>query len=376
MGSITGLTAPRMLEIESASIVAARKEVDNLILTTFGGTDIDVGNIRGTQGIKGDTGDAGTIASQTVAGISELATDAEANAFTDTGRTITPSNLGYLATNRWEKTATSVAGLGSGIFVGQLALLSLLVSFPNFFNVLVIWTGGRWEPVSPRLSGTTAERNIFTGIGPCFEGVEWYSTTDKTKKVYDGTKWLSSLAGLVPIIPTSIAVTGTSFSAAGRGAIDFTDISSLRLDGAFSADFDNYLVKFRVFSTSTNSTLCARLRTAAPASDGRSLYNQGGMGYTPAGATVAQSRLTGTYFEVGRTTTATPTSFGDVDIILPFPSTHRTLMSAKGYGSSGGAMHSIESSGMFDDTVSFPGLEFYALTGTVSGRLTVYGYNL
>lgn len=50
MSIATGLTALRMLAIEAASIVAARKEGDNLVLTTYGGDDINVGNVKGEKG--------------------------------------------------------------------------------------------------------------------------------------------------------------------------------------------------------------------------------------------------------------------------------------------------------------------------------------
>lgn len=59
MATVTGLTASRMLQIEGQSIVDARLENYDLILTTFGGQDINVGDIRGAQGIQGETGETG-----------------------------------------------------------------------------------------------------------------------------------------------------------------------------------------------------------------------------------------------------------------------------------------------------------------------------
>lgn len=55
MGLATGFTAERMLEIERASIVDAHLEADDLVLTSRGGTDHNVGNVRGHKGDKGDT---------------------------------------------------------------------------------------------------------------------------------------------------------------------------------------------------------------------------------------------------------------------------------------------------------------------------------
>lgn len=50
MATVTGVTAARMLASEADSIVDARVDVDNLILTTRDGTDINVGNVRGAPG--------------------------------------------------------------------------------------------------------------------------------------------------------------------------------------------------------------------------------------------------------------------------------------------------------------------------------------
>lgn len=55
--TVTGLTAARMKEIEAASIVDAELNTDyELILRTYGGQEINVGNIRGAIGPKGNPG--------------------------------------------------------------------------------------------------------------------------------------------------------------------------------------------------------------------------------------------------------------------------------------------------------------------------------
>lgn len=56
MPTVTGLTAARMEEIENQSIVGGSISGDSLILTRFDGATINAGNVRGPQGIKGDTG--------------------------------------------------------------------------------------------------------------------------------------------------------------------------------------------------------------------------------------------------------------------------------------------------------------------------------
>lgn len=55
MAKVTGLTAARMLQIENASVVGGRIENDELILTTYGGTEINTGVVKGEQGNSGET---------------------------------------------------------------------------------------------------------------------------------------------------------------------------------------------------------------------------------------------------------------------------------------------------------------------------------
>lgn len=84
MGTVTGLTAERMLAIEAASVVdGAINTEGHLILTTHGGTEIDAGNALV----------AAPDASDTQKGIVELATDAEIATGTSTTRAITPAGL-------------------------------------------------------------------------------------------------------------------------------------------------------------------------------------------------------------------------------------------------------------------------------------------
>src|SRR3954463_3544235 len=58
MGTITGLTAERMLEIEAASVVDGDIVGDNLFLTRKDGTPLNAGNVRGPRGADGPMGAA------------------------------------------------------------------------------------------------------------------------------------------------------------------------------------------------------------------------------------------------------------------------------------------------------------------------------
>lgn len=57
MGTVVGLTAARMLAIEAACIVDGAVVLNDLVLTTHDGTEINAGNVRGPQGAQGIPGD-------------------------------------------------------------------------------------------------------------------------------------------------------------------------------------------------------------------------------------------------------------------------------------------------------------------------------
>jgi hypothetical protein len=83
MAVVTGYTAGHMQEIEDATIVSGAIVSGNLILTRHDGSTFDAGAISS----------AVPAASETVAGIVELATTAETTAGTDATRAVTPAGL-------------------------------------------------------------------------------------------------------------------------------------------------------------------------------------------------------------------------------------------------------------------------------------------
>jgi microcystin-dependent protein len=65
MGTITGLTAERMTEMENATVVDGNVVGDNLILQTKDGTPIDAGSVRGPIGPPGVNGSGFVICTST-----------------------------------------------------------------------------------------------------------------------------------------------------------------------------------------------------------------------------------------------------------------------------------------------------------------------
>lgn len=71
-----------------------------------------------------------------------------------------------------------------------------------------------------------------------------YVGSDLAAAAYLGADkvWPTGGGGMVLLTPTSITHSGTSASVGANGQVTFTAVTSLSLNGVFSADFDNYLI--------------------------------------------------------------------------------------------------------------------------------------
>ncbi len=78
--------------------------------------------------------------------------------------------------------------------------------------------------------------------------------------------------GLVPIVPTSVAVGSGTGTANANGQVTFTTASSVSLNGVFSATYKNYLVIFNEDTASTTSAIQFRMRLAGTDNSTASSY--------------------------------------------------------------------------------------------------------
>lgn len=70
------------------------------------------------------------------------------------------------------------------------------------------------------------------------------------------------LGGMVLLAPTSVDYSGTSASIGTNGSVEFTTVTSLSLNGVFSATYDNYMVVCRGKSSTLIPYTNLRLRAS------------------------------------------------------------------------------------------------------------------
>ena len=162
-----------------------------------------------------------------------------------------------------------------------------------------------------------------------------------------GVKWAAASSGGLSLIVTET----------------FSAVSSVSVDSVFSADHDNYRVMFTC-SASVGGTLLMRLRSSGSDATGSNYSRQLLESY---GTTVLASSATATSVYV--TWLSTILGFMALDMFSP----HLSALTA--YSSMGGKpSNSIQVIGHHNLASSYDGLTIYPTSGTITGSLSIYGY--
>jgi hypothetical protein len=171
--------------------------------------------------------------------------------------------------------------------------------------------------------------------------------------------------GLHLITPSS--VTGGTLS--GATANIGSGVTSVRVDGVFSADFENYRVVITNPDASTGSGVELRFGLGSAAAS----YYGYTWGYIYTGTAISYARsASSTPWTVGHTSTS-QNSLTTVDVATPFESSRYTTITTVSSGSSyqlvGGGSHAVN--------VSHTALTLYIGAGTFNGigTIRVYGYS-
>ena len=258
-----------------------------------------------------------------------------------------------------------------------------------------VYASGTWAPVvnnkavsafSPiRVADATARDALFTAPA---QGDRVFRVDTAVEENYyglyndpanlggrDSAGWYRTtrVDGLVPIKPTSVTVAGTSATANSLGVVTFTSITSLKLNGVFSASYLNYKVLIDI--------------TTGPAVDNSIFYIK----IDGAGATSYFYSGTRQYATTNDVVTNASTNLWqigpagrsggaggayDVSIFKPFVAANTKYNShGGGQSTSAGEQQQYVMRGRVNDTTSYTGFEVAPVLGSISGTIQVFGYN-
>ena len=176
--------------------------------------------------------------------------------------------------------------------------------------------------------------------------------------------------GLVLIKPSTV-VNGTDN---GKGTVSFSGASSVSLNDVFSATYTNYRILIDTDASESDAGLQMRLRVSG--TDNTSSNYRFGTGYltTSGAATFSGQNSAGlaTSWRVLAVGSA-GRAIGCHDIFNPF-STEETGFTGNWFQiSSNGFSHF--GAGNMSVTTSYTGFTFFPTAGTITGNVSVYGYN-
>jgi hypothetical protein len=180
--------------------------------------------------------------------------------------------------------------------------------------------------------------------------------------------------GLAKIVPSSIAVGSGTSSANAFGTVTFSGVSSISLNGVFSETYTSYKIVLTNVKSSQYTEIQARLRVSG-SNNTSSNYNslQTYTAINNAGA--GHDKFPATTYWIFANVTANGQIDSWYDIWNPYATTltQYSFTHAKRYDT--GDHYNMVGGGVFNATTSFDGLSIIASAGTITGTLSVYGYN-
>jgi hypothetical protein len=188
---------------------------------------------------------------------------------------------------------------------------------------------------------------------------------------------VSSRNGLTLVIPTSVAVGSGSGSVSANGAVTFSGVSSLSLNGCFTSAYDSYRVVLANF-TFTNAGISDtywRMRASGTDAAGATDY---AVHYARVYTTGTSANAGSNGQSVGSLAYKSTGGYGSITMDISHPAQAAptiNLFSTLNYQSdiagyiwaSGGNVHKLSN--------SYDGMTFLPALGSMSGTMRIYGYN-
>jgi hypothetical protein len=226
----------------------------------------------------------------------------------------------------------------------------------------------------PVFATTTTRDAAFGGTGEkvLAQGQMAFIEATNTTQYYNGSAWVSlSNSGLVPIVPTSVAVGSGTGSASATGQVTFSLASSVSLNGVFSATYQNYMVVMNISARSTTNYI--RLRWRVGGVDNTTAdydYQYLRAITTTVGANEGLNQTAADF--ITSSTNETTTSVATMSNV--FQNTAEAyFQNQSNVGVPNGPGYLEFLCGGINASTSFDGVTFFATAGTFSGLIMVYG---
>ena len=230
----------------------------------------------------------------------------------------------------------------------------------------------------PVFADSTARDAAFGGTGEktLAEGQFAFLEDTDTTQYYDGATWQSVgvTPGLRSITPSSISVGSGTATSAGNGEVTFTGVgTNLSLNGVFSATYTNYLVLIEKQTASGTGGLNCRLRSATTDNTNAN-YDQAYIRATQAGVVAGQGLNAQTSWFFNMNDLAY--QYISLTLFSPFVTSFTGMQTSYHENDGTTSFYTAVQNGQNQESYSADGLTFLVSGGTVTGKVTVYGYTI
>ena len=227
----------------------------------------------------------------------------------------------------------------------------------------------------PVFATTVTRDAAFGGAGEkvLAEGQLCYLSSTNVVQYYDGAAWATvgpTTAGLIPIAPTSVAVGSGTGTANALGTVTFSGVSSVSLNGVFTATYSTYRIVSNIEATTGTADIYFRARASGvDNSSANYTFATTRAVFSTAALSVSDSGVGSTSMMIGKAILNDKTQ-SIIDIANPFTADPTNLtykQIAVLYNYSGGGLMTV-------NTV-YDGFTLLPSANTLAGTITVYGYN-
>jgi hypothetical protein len=212
--------------------------------------------------------------------------------------------------------------------------------------------------------GTTTTSSQYQALRLVYVAASttWYSVAESTP------------AGISLISPTSLANTSGTATASG-GAVTFTGVSSLSLNGIFTTTYDVYRINVQFTAFSANPAVYVRLRSSG--TDNSSSYRTETIenyGTTVSAATNANGDGTKWSLATNASSTYAEDTGAVIEMLNPALAKFTLGYCQMGVRTSSGVFDAFRHSYFHEVSTAYDGISLFTSTGTMSGVIRVFGF--
>ena len=210
----------------------------------------------------------------------------------------------------------------------------------------------------------SAARSSAIGTANFEEGMTSYLKDTDKLEVYNGTNWV----GVAPTTTQGLTLINTT---------SFSGVASQSFNSIFNSTYDNYKIILDLTAVSGDLVLYMRMRASGTDASGID-YSLGYNYRSRAGASSGYNNNDATFWGIlqGSSSELNHNYLVSLDMNSPALAI-RTLFAANGYTAQGtdDVMYGFAGGGMHAANTAYDGFSLITSTGTVSGKVSIYGYN-